>query len=220
MHVSLRLKERIWAGQFVELALLLPGNAPVDDDNGEQKKQKDTKLPALSVSQFDSAFRILIALRAERHPQDAPGMLKHLETVHELTKMFGAEAGLFYDRNVRLAQHHNPTLLWGHLNMEVYMQATALGLKTASQSRPSQQSKPYGQKWLKPDTCWFFQTKGYCVNKRCKYTETHRCYTCQGPHATIKCPSKDQLPPQPFRAKGAGRPLRSPQQSANRNNKN
>ena len=160
IYVPLRLKERIWAGQFVDLALLLPGNVSLEDDEVDAKKAKDKKIMPLTMPQLVSAFHVLIAIRTERHPHDAPGMLKHLDTVQEIHKMFGAEAAVFYDHNVRLAQHHNLSLQWGHLNMELYMQATAIGLKSAHQSRASFQTKPPNQKWLKPGTCYFFFNQG------------------------------------------------------------
>ncbi|ELU13071.1 hypothetical protein CAPTEDRAFT_200129 [Capitella teleta] len=77
----------------------------------------------LTLSEYMEAFLILIAVREERFPGDAGGMLKHLSTVQGLHKLFGAKAWLFYDRHFRLAKQHSPGISWDTADAELYMQA-------------------------------------------------------------------------------------------------
>ena len=107
IHVPVRLRERIWAGQFLELAILLPENTPTDEEESDSNKKQTKKLPPLSFEDFQSAFHIYVAIRSSKFPADAAGMLKHMQTVHELHKSFVPEAWAHYDRHYRMAMHHN-----------------------------------------------------------------------------------------------------------------
>jgi hypothetical protein len=123
-------------------------------------------------------------------------MLKHLETVQTMSRNFGSQAWLHYGRGFRWAMQHNPAIQWGSLDVELYMQATALGLKGernygSNYSRPSQRrtDKLSGP----PKTCWRFYRDDKCPHKEaCYYQDTHHCTKCQGAHATTQCTQGDK----------------------------
>ena len=199
VHVPPTLREKIWRGEFVELAKLLPANSTAVDDALESKTARKQPPPPLSIADFMSAFHTLVAIRTERFPAEAPGMLKHADTVQQMHTMFGPEAWRFYDRQYRLAQQHNPDMKWGLTHGELYMQATALGLKAASKqpqrsggSRNNASNTSKGDTHrrnleLRPNTCWTYQFRGICDKKTCPYPLTHNCYKCQGNHPTSQC---------------------------------
>ena len=161
-HVPVHRRERIWKGQFVELALLLPAYASFEEEEGDEKdKKRARKLPPLTIDDYSSAFHNFMSIRIMQHPQDACGMLKHLETVRKMNESFGHEAWTYYNRNFRLGQHHNPSIQWGSIDMELYLQASALGLRNVHPHRnpgPSPRSNPQSE--LRPNTCWAFQRRG------------------------------------------------------------
>jgi hypothetical protein len=187
MHVPPQVRAAIKEGMFIEMSQLALPSAHTPSQ-GEKKQKPPVPMP---MGEFSSLFHTYIAIRAESHPADAVGMLKHLETVHQLNSLFGSDAWRFYDRHFRLAKQYNPSMPWGVTNLEIYMQATAMGLKPGANrtrsgrtndKRSFQHNKP-----LRPNTCWTFQNKGYCDRKPCNFPMTHSCYNCQGAHATFQC---------------------------------
>ena len=213
-HVPHTLRDKIWRGEYVELTKLLPANSGADDYAHESQTARKPPPPPLSIADFMSAFHTLAAIRTERFPADAPGMLKHADTVQQMHNMFGAEAWRFYDRQYRLAQQHNPAMKWGLTHGELYMQATALGLKAASKqpqcSSGNRTNADNGSTHrrnldLRPNTCWTYQSRGFCDKKDCLYPLTHNCYICQDTHPTSHCESKRaaQQPPNTSTAAGA-----------------
>lgn len=190
VHVAPEVRQKILQGKFVELHLLLP-NKPMDNPKSDVKQAR----PNLSIGEFMTGFHTLAAIRTEKFPLEAPGLLKHAETVHQLHLAFGAEACRHYDRNFRMAKEFSPLMPWGQTHLELYMMATSQGLsknnptgkftKSARGQAPNRSPNHY--KELRPNTCYTFQLKGFCDKKNCNYTATHSCYTCHGPHATSAC---------------------------------
>lgn len=223
-HVSPSLKGKITSGQFVDLPLLLPQYSHLED---QSERKNPRAMPRLSFLEFTSAFHIFIAMRVEAHPQEAAGLLKHLETVQKLNSLY-PEAWAFYDQNARLARHHAQQFNWGDIDTEIYMQAIAMGMQAAyvppqaqgqrgpyQRPRQSSQSSAAGVQ-MRPNTCWAFQLHGKCDRPVCRFATSHACYLCQGPHATSSCPRdtsgqpfrgssfRNPAPAQPFRAKRPG----------------
>jgi hypothetical protein len=134
------LRNKIWSGQFVELAELLPPPTFLDRDCRTRGKQLQTP-PSIRIEDFVSVFHSFIVIRSEKFLGDAPGMLKHLETVQTMSRCFGPLAWTHYDCGFRWAMQHDASIQWGCLDVELYMQATALGLKSErnqnSFSRPN-----------------------------------------------------------------------------------
>ena len=197
VHVASHTREKIARNEFVELAFLLPKYAHFDlASDGAQPKQ--SKIPPLSSADFATAFHTLIALRCVLHPTEAPGMLKHLETCQDIERLFGQDTRTFYDSRVRQDMQYNANITWGSIHHEFYMQATAMGVVSLTTKNNSTRTPaPIGLKHklsLRADTCWTFQLTGTCSKPNCNYPDTHKCYTCQGPHATSKCPRPLQSP--------------------------
>ena len=194
-HVPSNIRAKIWNGQFVEMAHLLPSYTAQDDTRNskpDSKTQQKVEPKPLRLPDFAAAFRIFITIRAERSPQDAPGMLKHLDTIHEMHRLFGPQAWQHYDRAFRWAMQHNAQMTWGTLDVELYMQATALGLRAQQlpQSRsPMPGTRQHGRGFgFRPtNTCWAYQRSGVCHNKDCKFKDTHACMSCGGAHGSMHC---------------------------------
>ena len=203
-HVPPKLRTKILANQFVELHQLLPDSCQEssdDEDFPKRHRKKAPKAQKLSITEFTTAFNSLIAIRAEKFPQDVCGMLKHAQTVQTMHCSFGPDAWHFYDRQFRLAKQHDSSMAWEHLDVELYTQAVAIGLKVRHiKSAPA---PPQSNKGFRPNTCWSFQQHGKCRRLNCRFFDTHHCYICRGPHATSNC-NKQQInrqTNQPFRAK-------------------
>ncbi|ELT91325.1 hypothetical protein CAPTEDRAFT_211400 [Capitella teleta] len=128
----------------------------------------------LTLPEYMEAFHILIAVRVERFPGDAGGMLKHIATVQGLHKLFGAEAWPFYDRHFRLSKEHSFGISWDTADAELYMQAVGVGYKQKLFPQPFHKvPAPKGAHSL----CWKFQRTGGCFELEMKicFEYSHRC---------------------------------------------
>jgi hypothetical protein len=96
-HVSVSLRAKIWTNDFVQLQELLPPNLTFMQLAANTAKAKpstrasDGKAtqPAMSFADYLTAFHIYIAIRVQKYPHEAAGMLKHLEVVREMRRTFG-----------------------------------------------------------------------------------------------------------------------------------
>lgn len=204
IHVPTKIKDRIWEEKFVEMHDLLSENASYSsDEDDNNKKAKKRKTPSLPIWEFIPAFDTFIAIRAQKFPNDAGPMLKHLHAIQMLNKSFGQEAWQFYDRHFRLAKQFNTEMAWDALDTELYLQASVMGMKAKTAPRPTNQnsnaSSSNTKRKYKFNTCWAFQEHGKCRTNNCRYPDTHACYSCKGPHSTSKCPKNQASRDQPFR---------------------
>jgi len=220
-HLPLRLKQKIWSGQFLDLASLLP-QAQVDDDECDAApKPKRPKPPPLSIAQFVSAFHIYISVTAEQFPHLAAPMIKHLSIVQKLSENFGDEAWRHYDQQFRWAKQHNLNASWGDMDLEIYTEASLLGIK-ASTLKPKAfppkrfHSGPQNSNF-RPGTCWTFQSKGYCDIPNCRFRSTHSCHKCKGRHATSQCRGPNKQLPNPNSPQPQGNNQSAPPRHNNSN---
>ena len=85
VHVALQIKEKIWRNEFVDIASLLPPSLLADQQADaavtRTSAAKRTLPSPISHADYITALLTLASIRAERMPQDAVGLLKHIETV-------------------------------------------------------------------------------------------------------------------------------------------
>lgn len=53
-----------------------------------------------TVNQWVQAFHIVVAIYTEKHPEDAPKLMKYADIVQRLRRQAGDEAALYYDTNL------------------------------------------------------------------------------------------------------------------------
>ncbi|ELU02033.1 hypothetical protein CAPTEDRAFT_186455 [Capitella teleta] len=92
-HVPVVVKAKIWGGRFFKMAHLLPSFREVASETTEGHRATRDKPPqTLKLHEFVSAFHTFVSIRCERFLNAAPGMLKHMESIQEMHKLFGPEA--------------------------------------------------------------------------------------------------------------------------------
>ena len=219
-HVSASVRAKIWGGHYVAMTELRPPTDTLFSSASSQRSSTSAKAtpPSISISEFLSLFNTFIAIRVERHPHEAPGLLKHVETLKSLHRMFGNLAWQHYDHSLRWTMQHNPSIQWGHVDVEIYMQATAIGLHASGRSpRPGAPRREDDNALLQPNTCWRFARTGSCTDSRCVYKDTHLCTKCRSKsHGLLTCPkvpksgiasakadSKSKSADRPFQDSGA-----------------
>ena len=96
-----KLRNQIWANEFVDFAMLLHNSVtnPAEEqhtvklDSSQQGQQSlvlvpSTKKHALHTNyQWMSAFQIYVSICAERVPQDTPALMKYVSIVKELATL-------------------------------------------------------------------------------------------------------------------------------------
>ena len=202
-HVSARLKEKIWEGRAIDMrSLLIRNDFYADSDSDDERPKKRAKAskrepgsnPALQIAEFSSAFLTYTAIIAERHPDQIPGLLKHLSTVQRMARELGHDAWRAYDQRFRVLKQHDPSLAWGLTHIELYTEVAIAHAvrhaKPAKQQRPfrAARSSDAGDYPRRYNTCYVFQRDGSCpLGAECPYGSTHSCYECKGRHATRTC---------------------------------
>ena len=190
-HLPLKIQQKIWANEYVDMARLLP--------DYQEEDQKDKKVKKLSIAEFNSAFQIYISTLAIKQPEATPGLLKHLAITQKMARTYGPDAWREYDTRFRQIKQFDQTIQWGHVNIELYIETSLAGIKQMSLTQqPKLPPKPYQPFPL--HTCWQFQKHGSCSRPDCRYPDTHKCYTCHGSHPTTSC-TKNSRPHKPFRPK-------------------
>ena len=127
-HVDEKIRAKIWADEFVDLARLLH---PSREDNyvlaitasGENptltfKPQKEEKIH--TIERWTRAFQVFMSVYTLKHPQEAPHMLKYCDVVRELAaKGF---SWYFYDENFRRGRALDK-LPWQSVHLELWVKA-------------------------------------------------------------------------------------------------
>ena len=203
-HVPLKLKEKIWNGEFVDLSELLQ-KEPARQDIGQKVlmingelvvKQKDSPCKIQDIDTYTPAFLIFTSIYISRHPDQVQGLLKHLSTVRLAASRQPGIGWKTYDTQYRLRKSLNPGSVWGSIDGELW--PIYMGAKQNSTSYGNNQNQS-------AHPCYDFNYKGSCARMPCKYA--HRCVNCNGNHGFITC-FKAVHGSQFFNRPGVQRPFR------------
>jgi hypothetical protein len=204
-HVSMKVKQQVWSGDYFDLALLLNKNAasPPEasfslDLDGPTPTFKSA-LPKASVKitdimQWIEAFETFIAIEIQRSPASCAGLLKHSQNVRELYTLGGD--WMFYDQQFRLMRRNNPIpwdlgcpTLWSKAlaRRAIIRHPSTSTFSTMSkpfQSRPKGNQKPAQPKHPR-GFCFSFSEGRQCSKPNCQYF--HKCYRCNQAHPASSC---------------------------------
>lgn len=199
--VSQANKIKIWTNQFVDFyELLYPSKANTlsalgfkQSDDGTSLYLKADKSKGLhTISEWNSAFSIFMAVYLQKYPLDAQKLLKHAENVRQIAREGGNWS--YYDQEFRRARQ-TYCISWDVFNAELAHAAHHSQKKQQQQQGAAnfrQKVSPFGSTAKKPNLptgyCW-----KYLLGKTCTgCARTHKCSNCQGSHALIRCPSRTQ----------------------------
>ena len=200
LHVDLKVKAKVQAGEFVDFnnliiqsfnntfqseqhySIQLAGNALE-----VVPKQKPAYIRTLE--QWTSAFHIFVSIYTQAHPFATADLMKYAATIDTLAKRSSFSAAMFYDNNFRKWRQHQPTLEWGTVNTELYLQAVTIGMQ--STPPPVGPSSPFvsGASHTRA-RCWEFTRSGSCSKHNCRFA--HTCSICKGSHHARNCTANSQ----------------------------
>ena len=193
-HVPLKLKQKIWADEYIEIKDLLPGaqEQPVPDETSPSKRT-----PLTSHYQWTVAFEIFVAVYTQQRPIDTPQLMKHASNVRLLAQNgYDWEK---YDVGFRRLRVTNKQP-WNTSVSSLWF-ASTLGKIRPSNRQPFRANPlPGGRSRSK---CFSFNDVGVCAKgwprNFCQYQ--HLCSHCGGVHPKKNCPSINgqTISPQPRR---------------------
>ena len=129
-HIPVKIKEKIWNGEFIELGVLLKSNRDlVNESNldGELSvkgrvlsivNKKST--PIKNIHIWTSAFMIYATITLEKWPSKGLELMKYMQTVRMAATREYAEGWFPHDEQYRLHKSHSPSS-WGVVDMELWM---------------------------------------------------------------------------------------------------
>ncbi|XP_021343518.1 uncharacterized protein LOC110443562 [Mizuhopecten yessoensis] len=186
--VSDKVKERIWANKFVDLASITDKNQSSfemvlkgDDDESPSLHwcKKEPSKKKLSRETWKNKFTIFTAVYCKKYPDAIEQLLKYSSVIRDLA--LKQADWVYYDTMFRDLRCHRE-MAWDLIHMELWHEAISRRQQSShTSSQASLQSKL-------PNTgkgpCWKFMRGVHCGG--CKYS--HKCGTCGARHAAKDCP--------------------------------
>ena len=201
LTVPSEMKEKIWNGKCVDLALLLIKSYQEDeekdkkiagyqDDEGNiSLKSVRKKKSKLSIDQWSSAFNIFISVYIEKKPEDIQGLLSYMELIRGAARDHPNFSGWrVYDGEFRSKKESETSRPWGMIDNQLWL---SIFCKPPAQLQKAQgsgsdQGGSAGDKH-KRRYCKFYNSKAGCsYGKTCNYK--HTCSSCNKyGHANWEC---------------------------------
>ena len=185
-HIPISLREKIWRGTFVNLALLLKGSGELDEfctggsfcltnEGTIESRPREFKNKVPNIEKWTDAFIIYMSVYIVAHKEDAPDMLKYMFNIREAAQKQGGFAWRSYDEQFRLRQE-NSKMSWAVINTDLWWRC--------SLSSNSLGANNWGQSQTRPPPCLDYN-KGNCRWKNCRFQ--HICSYCNGIHPLCNC---------------------------------
>ena len=217
-HIPLKIKEKIWAGEYIDLYVLLKSVRELTTDSqlsgdlsikGGQLTVTQPKIAAISnIHVWTSAFMIFMGVMLEKWPNKGQEYLKYMFNVRLAASRGSGTGWAVYDEQYRLRKARYPHTPWGDIDMELWLlhfsnpakyahfDNTNVSQKLESKNEPfladfKRGKTPQSQKGNTQRgfrSCWNFN-KGKCsYGQKCRYA--HKCSDCAGDHPFKFCNNK------------------------------
>ena len=175
-----KLKSKIWAGEFVELTALgqKQPEPPMSITlaNGSTKHTvaissgKPTTIS--SVAEWTDLFLIYAAVYTERHPHQAPQLMKYCSVVRSMAGRCSPHWWLYYDTQFRQLKAQDPSMSWADTHPELYLHClaqTSMPFRSSPYANRQNQQRQHQRRG--PDgVCWKQYFTGKCEFKNCRFS--------------------------------------------------
>ena len=119
-----KLVERITAGEFIEMAELLPdrmGTSPKSSNgDSESTKQKVKRRPISSIIEWVQCFNVYLSVMCRTCPRRIPDLLAYQMLIIEASMVYKGNAWLGYDRRFRQAAAAAPHKQWSKIDTDLW----------------------------------------------------------------------------------------------------
>lgn len=184
-NVASNLKQKIIAGEYIDLASLLVNSQTSMEERqkiiisqGElliQPKQQQQKI--VDIGSWTDAFLIFISIYCSAHPAKFQDLLKYMNTIRLGAKR-STHGWKIYDEQFRLRKSQDPASSWAVIDQELWL----LFMYSEQSVNPVVGSYK----------CYAFNYRGNCPTQACSYS--HSCLRCYGSHPVIFCPRQSFMP--------------------------
>jgi hypothetical protein len=178
--VSSKIKSKIWNNEFIDFRSLQntreePLSVSISTGVIQLHQSPKFKSP-ISIAQWTDAFLVFAAIYIEKHPAEAPNLLKYGHMIRELQQLHGDNAFRSYDEQFRKLKE-NVNVPWQQPNQELRLKAATL-----SKALPPKQSQtqPFRIRY-----CFQYNRGERCGKNPCPFR--HSCIQCKGNHPKSKC---------------------------------
>lgn len=129
-NVPSKIKERIWAGKFVDFSTLLkPEREALNDLEAGDIKIKNQKIvlePSkprsfLDIDDWTSAYIIFMSVMLEKFQTRTQEMLKYMRDIRLASRRSTRFGWGTYDEQYRLRKERDPYSSWGVINQELWL---------------------------------------------------------------------------------------------------
>ena len=186
-NVPLRVKNKIWADQFVDFKTLLPNykeqtvSIQIESNSLSFSDQSSSKSQSqISIEQWTTAFFSFMAIYLVKQPLEGPNLLKYGSVIREIASSHGDAAWRHYDENFRKLQQSSH-LPWQRTLSELLVSACTIH-RNKQTFRSNFRSKQLNKS---PKVCFNFNNGTKCRAYPCPFS--HICQSCQESHPRIKC---------------------------------
>ena len=114
-----KITSRIEAGEFIEMAELLPDRLGSAGDD-QTKSVKTKRRLVTNIVEWVECFAIYIAVLSKKQPQRVPEMLGYLILILEAHTENAGDGWLGYDRRFRMAAAGNPSINWAAIDTTLW----------------------------------------------------------------------------------------------------
>lgn len=130
-HIPVKIKEKIWAGEYVDLGVLLKSAKDLMSDcqlNGDLVikggqltvvKQKQNAITNIHV--WTSAYMVFMDVMLEKWPNKGQELLKYMHTVRFAASRGSNTGWVGYDEQYRLRKARFPYTSWRDIDMELWL---------------------------------------------------------------------------------------------------
>ena len=208
--------ERIWKGQYVDMAELLP-EARTEIQNEKDKKNR-YKGEVKSILAWTECFLAYIAIVVKQDPARVPDLLAYASLIISAARRFKGNGWQVYDANFRSQAAANSLTVWAQTNSSlwttVFSTAEAVDHCThclsvdhmSDECHKNSRSKKLLDEDVGPSTSraqarhvvqpicksWNYS---HCVSATCAYR--HVCLECRENHRIVQCPTNRRFQPYP-----------------------
>lgn len=214
-HIPQKIKEKIWAGEYVDLSLLLKsakdlfseshltGNLQINGGQISVVQQKQSLITNIHV--WTSAFMVFMDVLLQKWPNHGQELLKYMHTIRLASSRGSGLGWVSYDEQYRLRKARSPQSSWASIDMELWVlyvstppRSTSFNSRVQDQLPQGLGPQPLNQNLAQNNqrksgsypfrACWSYN-RGKCdFGSRCRFA--HKCSKCSGEHPVKTCRAK------------------------------